>query len=84
MERETPKSWGPMYYYPVERVALIVALISIIVSAALLVGATMALYFVKPMGIRFRLVGVFTTLFAASMTTLTHARRIEVYGATAA
>ena len=84
VERETPKSWGPMYYYPVERVALIVALISIIVSAALLVGAIMALYFVKPMGIRLGLVGVFTTLFAASMTLLTHARRIEVYGATAA
>jgi hypothetical protein len=82
--KETPKSWGPMYYYPVERVALIVGILSIIVSAALLVWAIMTLHFVKPMGIRLGLVGVFTTLFAASITLLTHARRIEVYGATAA
>jgi len=82
--RETPISWGPMYYYPAEQVTLIVAIISILVSAALLVGAIMALHFVKPIGIRLGLVGVFTTLFAASMTLLTHARRIEVYGATAA
>jgi hypothetical protein len=84
VERETPRSWGPMYYYPVERVAFIVGLMSIIVSAALLVGAIIALHLVKPMGIRLGLVGVFTTLFAASLTLLTHARRIEVYGATAA
>ncbi|KAH8777289.1 hypothetical protein BGZ57DRAFT_891090 [Hyaloscypha finlandica] len=84
VERETPKSWGPMYYYPVERVAFIVGLISILVSAALLVGAIVSLHFVKPMGIRLGLVGIFTTLFAASITLLTHARRIEVYGATAA
>ena len=32
--RETPKSWGPMYYYPVERVALIVGIISAFISAA--------------------------------------------------
>jgi predicted anti-sigma-YlaC factor YlaD len=73
-----------MYYYPVKRVAFIVGLLGIIVSAALLVGAIMALHFVKPMGIKLGLVGVFTTLFAASLTLLTHARRIEVYGATAA
>ncbi|KAH8786760.1 hypothetical protein F5882DRAFT_403561 [Hyaloscypha sp. PMI_1271] len=84
VERETPRSWGPMYYYPVERVAFIVGLISILVSAALLVGAIVSLHFVKPMGIRLGLVGIFTTLFAASITLLTHARRIEVYGATAA
>jgi len=82
--RATPKSWGPMYYYPVERVALIVGIISILVSAALLVGAIMALHFMKPMGARLGLVGVFTTLFAASITMLTRARRVEVYGATAA
>jgi hypothetical protein len=73
-----------MYYYPAERVTLIVAIISILVSATLLVGAIMSLHFVKPMGIRLGLVGIFTTLFAASITLLTHARRVEVYGATAA
>jgi hypothetical protein len=82
--KETPKSWGAMYYYPVERVALIVGIISVLASAALLVGAIMTLHFVKPIGIRLGLVGLFTTLFAASITLLTHARRVEVYGATAA
>ena len=83
-QRETPASWGPMYYYPVEKVTLIVGILSILVSAALLVGAIVSLYFVKPMGIRLAIVGLFTVVFAASVTLLTHARRVEVYGATAA
>lgn len=84
VERKTPKSWGPMYYYPVERVTLIVGIISVLCSAALLVGAVMALHFVKPIGIRLGIVGIFTVLFAASIVLLTHSRRVEVYGATAA
>jgi hypothetical protein len=82
--RATPKSWGPMYYYPVERVSCIVASISILVSAALLVGAILSLHFVKPMGIRVGLVGAFTVVFAVSIVLLTYARRVEVYVATAA
>ena len=73
-----------MYYYPVERVTLIVGIISVFASAALLVGAIVALYFIKPIGIRLGIVGVFTTLFASSIALLTHARRVEIYGATAA
>jgi hypothetical protein len=83
-ERATPRSWGPMYYYPVERVSCIVAIISILVSAALLVGAIVALHFVKPMGIRIGIVGIFTVLFAVSIVLFTYARRVEVYVATAA
>lgn len=83
-ERKTPKSWGPMYYYPVHRVTLIFATLSMLCSASLLVGAIMALYFVKPIGIRLGIVGIFTLLFAASIALLTHARRVEVYGASAA
>ncbi|PVH70378.1 hypothetical protein DL98DRAFT_540902 [Cadophora sp. DSE1049] len=82
--RKTPKSWGPMYYYPVQRVTLIVVVLSMLCSASLLVGAIIALYFVKPIGVRLGIVGVFTLLFAASIALLTHARRVEVYGATAA
>lgn len=82
--RNTPKSWGPMYYYPVERVNLVVGIISVVVSAALLVGAIVALNFVKPMGWRLGVVGLFTVVFATSITLLTYARRVEVYGATAA
>ncbi|KAH7395618.1 hypothetical protein BKA64DRAFT_745812 [Cadophora sp. MPI-SDFR-AT-0126] len=82
--RKTPKSWGPMYYYPVQRVTLIVVILSMLCSASLLVGAIMTLYFVKPIGVRLGIVGIFTLLFAASIALLTHARRVEVYGATAA
>lgn len=83
-ERATPRSWGPMYYYPVERMSYIVTIISVLVSAALLVGAIVALYFVKPMGIRLWMVRLFTLLFAASIVLFTYARRVEVYAATAA
>jgi len=83
-ERFTPKSWGPMYYYPVERVSCIVAIVSILVSAALLVGAIVALHFVKPMGSRVGIVGLFTVLFAVSIVLFTYARRVEVYEAAAA
>lgn len=82
--RDTPKSWGPVYFYHVERVELIVGILSVFASAALLVGAITSLYFVHPMGIRLAIVGLFTLLFATSITLLMHARRIEVYGATAA
>lgn len=84
VERKTPKSWGQMYYYPVQRVYFVVAILSMLCSASLLVGAIMALYFVKPIGVRLGIVGIFTLLFAASIALLTHARRVEVYGATAA
>ena len=83
-ERATPRSWGPMYYYPVERVSCIVTIVSILVSAALLVGAIMALHFIKPMGIRVGIIGLFTFLFAVSIVLFTYARRVEVYGAAAA
>ena len=82
-QKHTPKSWGPMYYYPAERVTLLVGIISVLLSATLLVGAIMALHFVKPMAIRLGMVGIFTVMFAASIMLLTHARRVEVYGATA-
>ena len=57
VERKTPKSWGQMYYYPVQRVNSIVVVLSMLCSASLLVGAIMALYFVKPIGVRLGIVG---------------------------
>ncbi len=73
-----------MYYYPTETVTLIVSILGVIVSAALLVGAIVVLYFVKPMKIRLGIVGGFVLLFAGSLALLTNAKQIEVYGATAA
>lgn len=73
-----------MYYYPVERVNLVVGIISAIFAAALLVSAIIVLYFIKPMGARLGVVGAFTVVFATSILLLTNSRRVEVYGATAA
>jgi hypothetical protein len=83
-ERKTPRSWGKMYYYNVDQVSTLVAIFSILVAAALLIGAILALHFIKPMGIRVGIVGVFTAIFAISLVLFTSARKVEIYGATAA
>jgi hypothetical protein len=83
-ERATPASWGPMYYYPAERVAWIVATLCVVISVILLIGAIVSLYFVKPIEQRLGVVGSFTFVFAASIASLTNARRVEVFGAAAA
>ncbi len=82
-KRKRPRSWEDIYYYPEGRVALVIGFMSILIYALLLVGAIMALHFVKPMGIRLGLIGVFTTVFAGSMIFFTNARRNETYGAAA-
>lgn len=83
-ERVTPPSWGPMYYYPAERIAWIVAALCVIISVILLIGAIVILYFVEPIEQRLGVVGSFTFIFAASIALLTNARRVEVFGAAAA
>jgi hypothetical protein len=83
-ERATPASWGPMYYYPAERIAWIVAVLCTIISVLLLIGAIVILYFVRPIEQRLGVVGSFTFLFAAAIALLTNARRVEVFGAAAA
>lgn len=81
-----PKSWEGMYYYPKERVALVVATLSVLISAILLFGAIVVLYFVPPKNMWKRLivVGCFTTAFAASVGVLKNAKRVEIFAATAA
>jgi hypothetical protein len=83
-DRKIPRSWGRMYYYEVEKVSILVAIISVMAAATLLVGAILALHFVKPMGVRLGIVGGFTVIFATSLVLFTYARRVEIYGATAA
>lgn len=83
-QRQLPRSWGPIYYYPVEHLSLIIGIVSVMAAAALLVGAIVTLHIVMPMGLRIGFVGIFTVVFATSIMLLTHARRVEVYGATAA
>jgi hypothetical protein len=83
---DMPKSWEPMYYFPSQRIALIVAILSVLISALLLLGAILSLYFIPPsrMGRRLVIVGVFTVVFAASLGILTNAKRGEIFAATAA
>ncbi len=83
-ERKTPRTWGKMYYYNVDQVSTVVAICSILVAAALLIGAILALHFIKRMGIRVGIVGAFTVIFAILLVLFTSARKVEVYGATAA
>jgi len=83
---QMPKSWEPMYYFPEERVAWVVGLLSIIISAVLLLGAIVSLYSIPAtyMGLRLAVVGVFTVAFAASIGLLTNAKRVEIFSASAA
>lgn len=82
-ERKTPRSWGKMYYYNADRISTLVAILSTLVAAAVLIGAILALHLVKPMGIRLGIVGAFTVTFAISLVLFTSARKVEIYGATA-
>lgn len=83
---DMPKAWEPMYYFPAKRVAWIVATLSIVLSAVLLLGAILALYFIPAtqMGKRLAVIGIFTVVFAASIGALTNAKRGEIFAATAA
>jgi hypothetical protein len=52
--KKVPKSWGDghLYYYPAERIAWIVAVLSILMSTVLLIGAVAVIYVVKGKGAR--------------------------------
>ena len=61
-----------------------VAAISTIIAAILLVGSVAALYFAPSQGAKLGILGGFTGAFAISVALLTNARRAEIFGATAA
>lgn len=84
--KPVPQSWGEghLYYYHAERIAWIVAILSVLISTILLIVAIVVLYFVKPTGARLGIVAAFTVTFAASVGLLTNARRAEIFGSTAA
>ena len=81
---DQPQSWGPVYYFPEALITKIVAVISLLVAALLLIGAVVALYFTRSQGKRLGVLGAFTLMFAGSVGLLTNAQRSEVFGATAA
>lgn len=71
-------------FYSENAARYIVSTVSALIAAFLLIGAMVALYFVRKGGVKLALVAVFTVLFAASVGGLTNSRRQDVYASTAA
>ncbi|KAJ5847821.1 hypothetical protein N7455_011778 [Penicillium solitum] len=84
---KTHKAIDPLDYttiYKGQHIINIVAAISMLSAAILLVAAIVSLYVVRDPATKLGLVVGYTFLFALSIALLTNARRAEVYGAAAA
>ena len=81
-----PQRENRLYYFPAHRVQRAGAVISVILSAVLLIGAIVCLTAVSNQSTRIRLgmIVLFTCLFAGVVGLLTNARRAEIFGSTAA
>ena len=79
-----PKS--ELYYFPERRVQRAGVVISVLLSAILLVGAIICLTAVsnRSTSVRVGMIVLFTCLFAGVVGLLTNARRAEIFGSTAA
>ncbi|KAL3490637.1 hypothetical protein BJX62DRAFT_251850 [Aspergillus germanicus] len=75
---------GTISHFQERHVMIVVAVISVITSAALLVGAIVSLYIVQEPRSRLAMIAGFTALFAISVALMTNTRRAEVFAATAA
>lgn len=75
-----------MFYFPERRIQRAGAIVSIILSAVLLIGAIVCLLLVskQDVGISIAMIVLFTCLFAGEVGLLTNARRAEMFGSTAA
>lgn len=71
-------------YFLDRHVVRVVAVISAVVAAILLIGAIATLYFIQTRGARLGTIACFTVLFALSLGLLTNAKRAEIFAATAA
>ncbi|KAL8668306.1 MAG: hypothetical protein Q9168_007064 [Polycauliona sp. 1 TL-2023] len=86
-KRETSSSQQEdLYYFPLKRIQRARAVISILLSATLLIGAIVCLVNSDPKDTNFRvgMIVLFTCLFAAVVGFLTNARRAEIFASTAA
>ena len=83
-KRHEGQGWEGVTYFQEPTIRHIVSVLSVVISALLLVGAIVALYFTHNQRAKLGLIAVFTMLFAASIGLLTNARKAEVYAATAA
>ena len=75
-----------LYYFPAHRIQRAGAVISVMLSAILLIGAIVCLTAVSNQSTKIRLgmIVLFTCLFAGVVGLLTNARRAEIFGSTAA
>lgn len=70
--------------YEEKSITIAVAVISIIIAAALLIGSIVGLYFAGNDITKLGLITLFTALFALSVGLMTNARRAEIFAGTAA
>jgi len=75
-----------LYYFPERKIQRVGLVVSILLSAILLIGAISCLYMVtnKSKSLILGMIVLFTCLFACVVGLLTNARRAEVFGSTAA
>jgi len=75
-----------MFYLSERRVQPVGAVISVLLSAVLLIGAIVCLLQFSDQGtsVRVGMIVLFTCLFASVVGLLTNARRAEIFGSTAA
>ncbi|KAK5742701.1 hypothetical protein LTR17_003234 [Elasticomyces elasticus] len=83
--RRVPPSWSGIYFYSDEKIERVVAILTVALAAALLIGGIASLDWVDPKrkGIRLGILAGFTTAFAALVGLLTNAKRTELFVATA-
>lgn len=85
-EKDTQDQGDDIFYFPTRRIQRVGAVISIFLSAILLVGAIGCLAKVErhKTDLRIGLIVLFTCLFAVVVGLLTNARRAEIFASTAA
>ena len=81
-----PRRESGLYYFPAHRIQRAGAVISVMLSAILLIGAIVCLIAVSNQSTKIRLgmIVLFTCLFVGVVGLLTNARRAEIFGSTAA
>jgi len=82
--KDHPTHWHGIQYFSEKTIRHLVSILSVLLSALLMIGAIVSLYFVERAGVKLGLVAAFTALFAGSVGLLTNARKSEIYAATAA
>ncbi|KAL8652115.1 MAG: hypothetical protein Q9226_004399 [Calogaya cf. arnoldii] len=85
-EKRQSSTEEDLFYFPARRVHRAGAVISIFLSAVLLIGAIVCLVNIDPKDtiLRVGMIVLFTCLFAAVVGLLTNARRAEIFASTAA